>query len=140
MIEVTDEMKNEVMAFVINEFGEAYISSDFDGGAILKRVIELHEASKPKTKPEQPVAYYLPDQGGLHGADFRLISGISESEKKYFHNWLLLYTAPQTREPLTEEKCNELFQWYAMQANLLPNSITPLDMIRAVEKAHKIGV
>lgn len=125
MIEVTDEMLNVARSMQSFEL-------------MIKRIIELHEANKPK--PE-PVAYRWWNQGcNCDECDQYFYSEDPDFISK---NREPLYTTPPTREPLNETIIECIgykygfgtlegsieFTWY--------NSET-IDFARGIEQAHGI--
>jgi hypothetical protein len=80
--------------------------------------------AQPEQTEQEPVAW-MNDSGGCFLSD----------GNKYSENWIALYTAPPTREPLSEDVI-----WDNMPEN--PMECSALAFIRGVkfaEKAHGIG-
>lgn len=129
MIEVTDEMRN-----VLQKYTKGFSSE----GEAVDRIIELHEANKPK--PE-PVAYRWWNQGcNCDECDQYFYSEDPDFISK---NREPLYTAPPTREPLSEDKLDELINSCSVRYNqdvyVFDNSYDLIQFARAVEQAHGIG-
>ena len=126
MIEVSVDMLKAVYLYKTK-------TSNMTDAELAKRIIELHEASKPK--PE-PVGYIYPSS---YAKALR-----NESSCKMFvvpvtnldtgeESSLPLYTTPPTREPLSEGEINNI-------VFSLSKGSTLFDSARAVEQAHGIGV
>ena len=110
MIEATDEMLQ-----VLKDHCKFYIS-DTDA---IERIIELHEANKPK--PE-PVGYaWVVNNRVKMIADTELNSGFRP-----------LYTTPPTQEPLTPEEIGKIL-FLCRKGTMFPYSFA-----RDIEKAHGI--
>jgi len=111
MIKVTEEMLN-----VVDDYNsKARTMTDTE---LVKRIIELHEANKPK--PE-PFGYFKAEPFGWTDCD------------KDDEGAVAMYEAPPTRKPLSEIEINNIVE------EVLPSG-TMLDFIRAIEQAHGIGV
>ena len=121
MFEVTDEMKK----LVDDELGDIDIEYCHWGeyrDSTIKRIIELHEQSKPK--PE-PVGYaWVVNNRVKMIADTELNSGFRP-----------LYTTPPTREPLSEDEAWEM--WANIKGGNVSKAVHAF--ARAIEQAHGIG-
>lgn len=123
MIEVTYEMVDAAaQAFTTKPTEATYVVAR----RMIEAALKVHEANKPK--PE-PVAYT--SRGELedlfYQAEMKAFSDKSDI------NDMPLYTAPPTREPLSEHEVNNIV------FNLSKGS-TLFDFARLVEQAHGIGV
>ena len=77
-------------------------------------------------QPEQEPVAWMNDSGGCFLSD----------GNKYSENWTALYTAPQEREPLSEDKLDVL-----AEANITDEGIAGYYLgFRDAEKMHGIGV
>ena len=135
MIEVTDEMKNLIEGF---ERSGNYAED------VAKRIIELHEQSKPK--PE-PVVWVVWNGWKPVGVTLDEEKAITYAQSKQQHSDLSgdfnayrvapFYTTPPTREPLSEEEIEKLVPWQGDSKDPFFNRI---EFARAIEQAHGIGV
>lgn len=119
MIEVTNAMIE-----AIKEYGELVNKSPEE---LAKRIIELHEQSKPKSKP---VGVFIPKING----DWEYYGRADE----YFDEDVAipLYRNPPTREPLSEEDRNKIKRkLYGIEVDFNFD-----ELVDEIEKAHKIGV
>ena len=81
--------------------------------------------NQPEHTEQEPVAW-MNDSGGCFLSD----------GNKYSENWTALYTAPQEREPLSEDKLDVL-----AEANITDEGIAGYYLgFRDAEKMHGIGV
>lgn len=121
MIEVTNEMLDLMEDWACQDEVNRHSAINY-----VFNIIKLHEANKPK--PE-PVAYT--SRGELedlfYQAEMKAFSDKSDI------NDMPLYTAPPTREPLSEDEIKDIIE------DVLPHG-TMGDLVRAIEKAHGIGV
>ena len=124
MIEVTDE---QVRAIVKDEIENVTTAEMVMFLTVSKRIIELHEANKPK--PE-PVAYKICNPAGCV-----LVESKRQAEKLASEygdgTYQPLYTTPPTREPLSDDEINNIV------FNLSKGS-TLFDFAHLVEQAHGI--
>ena len=90
-------------------------------------LLRAHEALQKRTSQEsrqvEPVAWITP------GQDLHLVN------YEGFQDWVPLYTAPPTREPLTDEQIIKVIETVADSRFAGPLG----DLVRAVERAHGIG-
>lgn len=129
MIKVTDEMIG-----LIKEYNELINKSPDE---LAKQIIELHEQSKPK--PE-PVGYAYPSQyaEALENEGCFLVfvvpvTNLDTGEESS----LPLYTAPPTREPLSQSDLGIFIGEFLMIEKPLKNLS---HFARIIEQAHGIGV
>ncbi len=118
MIKVTDEMRE----YFNNELWDINIDHpewEQHTSRVMKRIIELHEANKPK--PE-PVGY-----AWIVGDQIQKLADV-----KLNNSFVPLYNAPPTREPLSEGEINNI-------VFRLSKGSTLFDFARAIEQAHGIG-
>ena len=115
VIKVTDQMLHAVYE---------YMEGEYEDDELVKRIIELHEANKPK--PE-PVAWMSPNKERLE---------FSRIDTVYGSHTIPLYTTPPTREPLSEEEIEKLVPW---QGDPKDPFFSRIDFARAIEQAHGIG-
>lgn len=121
MIKVTNEM-----VILIEEYIETFQEHLYHNAEELARkIIELHEQSKPKPEPYGYV-------NGISSTDLWFPQDLSDSAKNS-DRWTPLYTTPPTRETLSED---EVWRIYDEGDNVS----SALEFARAVEKAHGIGV
>lgn len=122
MIEVTDEMLKVARSMQSFEL-------------MIKRIIEIHEANKPK--PE-PVAYRWWNQGcNCDDCDQYFYSEDPDFISK---NREPLYTTLPTREPLSEEFLMALAEECTAQFFNGVHQNATIHFARLVEQAHGIGV
>ena len=125
MIEVTNEMLALLREYQMGAYGE--LDDDCDK-RMIAALIELHEQSKPN--PE-PVAYKICNPAGCV-----LVESKRQAEKLASEygdgTYQPLYTAPPTREPLSEHEVNNI-------VFSLSKGSTLFDFARLVEQAHGIG-
>lgn len=128
MIEVTDEMLKVARSMQSFEL-------------MIKRIIELYEANKPKL---EPVAYisFKHDSGGW-------LAKPHEAEKlnTLGADFQPLYTTPPTPEPLSEVEILKLalrdcypIQFVDRSYGITLDKVTVVDFARLIEQAHGIGV
>ena len=110
MIKVTDEMLEAVFQ---------YMEGEYEEDTLVKRILELHEANKPKPKAVG-YAWIVGDQ----------IQKLADT--KLNNSFVPLYTTPPTREPLSEGEINNI-------VFSLSKGSTLFDFARLVERAHGIG-
>lgn len=130
MIEVTDEMVQVLASFFVTDVTEVVVRTH----SVAKRIIELHEANKPKP---DPVGYIYPSS---YAKALR-----NESSCKMFvvpvtnldtgeESSLPLYTAPPTREPLSDDEISKIL-FLCRKGTMFPHNFA-----RDIEQAHGIGV
>lgn len=133
MIEVTDEMRE----YFNNELWDINFDHpkwEQHTSRVMKRIIELHEANKPK--PE-PVAYRWWNQGcNCDECDQYFYSEDPDFISK---NREPLYTTPPTREPFSEEFLMALAEECTAQFFNGVHQNATIHFARAVEQAHGIG-
>lgn len=119
MIEVTDEMLKVARSMQSFEL-------------MIKRIIELHEQSKPKPEPV-----------GWAMCRFEHIFETNEWAEKYREDWNMhdepitpIYTTPPTQEPLTKEQRGAILKALSNRND----GYNVDDVIDETEKAHGIGV
>lgn len=120
MIEVTDEMLKVARSMQSFEL-------------MIKRIIELHEQSKPKL---EPIGYIYPSEykKALQDKSCCLMFTVpvtnmdTEEESS-----IALYTTPPTREPLSDEQLATII------TNAYRYDYTHYDLARTIEQAHGIG-
>ena len=113
-----------------------------DRNSKAREALEAYEQSKPK--PE-PVAYRFPYAHSIN-VDGEVVYQYSH-RKDDFGKWYKaepLYTTPPTREPLSEDKLDELINSCSVRYNqdvyVFDNSYDLIQFARAIEQAHGIGV
>ena len=119
MIEITDEMRE----YFNNELWDINIDHpewEQHTSRVMKRIIELHEANKPK--PE-PVGYGLVIKGVLHAT----------KDEAGSVGFVPLYITPPTREPLTPQEVSKILFECRKGTTMFWN------FAKAVEQAHGIG-
>ena len=126
MIEVTDEMRKAAMEMSAKASRDSLkgVTNPFD--ELIKRIIKLHEANKPKPEPVGFISFK--HNGWLvkpHEA---------ERMKNIDAEFQPLYTAPPTREPLSDEELSNLYLIVYKEAE------TYYKFARLIEQAHGIGV
>ena len=122
MIEITDEMRE----YFNNELWDINIDHpewEQHTSRVMKRIIELHEANKPK---REPVGY-----AWIIGEQIQKLADV-----KLNNSFVPLYTTPPTREPLSEEEIERLVPWQGDPKDPFFNRIK---FARLVEQAHRIG-
>ena len=128
MTEITEEILKVVKELIVKAV------SDFDSTDHIKRIISLHDQSKPK--PE-PVAYRWWNQGcNCDECDQYFYSEDPDFISK---NREPLYAALPTREPLSEEFLMALAEECTAQFFNGVHQNATIHFARAVEKAHGIG-
>ena len=135
MIEVTDEMRD----IFDNELWDVSFNHQLwktQRDKVIKRIIELHEQSKPKPEPYGYV-------NGISSTDLWFPQDLSDSAKNS-DRWTPLYTTPPTREPLSVAELDELWKASYKEHDdgekVLQNRKRRLKRFaRAIEKAHGIG-
>ena len=116
MIEVTDEMRNALI-----DYRSKHCTMTDD--ELIKRIIELHKANKPKTEPYG----WWSDRYG---------DWCNEDDKGAFP----LYTTPPTREPLSEDVIVDAYENSGYKQTLRPQDrFAVMAFARAIEQAHGIG-
>lgn len=118
---ITDEMK----ALVDNELGDidtGYCHWGEYRDSTIKRIIELHEQSKPKPEPY----CYISENTGECVLPHELPEDLKISGR-----WKPLYTTPPTRELLSGYKLADMWKM---------SGESFIGFARMVEQAHGIGV
>jgi hypothetical protein len=150
MIEVTDEMLKVARSMQSFEL-------------MIQRIIELHEANKPKPEPvglgeewmpciKLPVIVHVRKQRqdeqhvstreGITPVkpDDLIMRGVSGEEyligSEIFNKTYTLDTTTLTREPLSEEEIEKLVPW---QGDSKDPFFSRIEFARAIEKAHGIS-
>ena len=119
MIEVTEEMR--CIVHKLDTLSGEYVDNvDY----VIRSIIELHEANKPKPEPVG-YAWIVGDQ----------IQKLSDA--KLNKSFVPLYTTPPTREPLSDEQIDALVPW---QGDPKDPYFSRIEFARAIEQAHGIGV
>lgn len=127
MIEVTDEMLKVARSMQSFEL-------------MIKRIIELHEASKPK---HEPVGYIYPSEykKALQDKSCCLMFTVpvtnmdTEEESS-----IALYTTQPTREPLSEDVIVDAYENSGYKQTLRPQDrFAVMSFARAIEQAYGIG-
>lgn len=145
-MEVTDEMITKVVNY-FNTTGSTTPDDRVWLSGAIKPIIELHEANKQK--PE-PVGYAYPSQyaealenEGCFMVFVVPVTNLDTGEESS----LPLYTAPPTREPLSEVEILKLalrdcypIQFVDRSYGITLDKVTVVDFARLIEQAHGIGV
>ena len=119
MIEVTDEMLKVARSMQSFEL-------------MIKRIIELHEQSKPKQEPYR----YISENTGECVLPHELPEDLKISGR-----WKPLYDTPPTREPLSEDVIVDAYENSGYKQTLRPQDrFAVMAFARAIEQAHGIGV
>ena len=121
MIEVTDEMLQVARSMKSFE-------------SMIKHIIELHEANKPKPEPVGYIYKHRLEQMLNSKVDndcnfFPIKDNIPKAIfDRHRDKYIALYTTPPTREPLSEDELDELFMRFDRDSSFR-------DIARAVEQA-----
>jgi hypothetical protein len=104
---------------------ECNLDDDVMLGWFANAMMAMHNRIYQTTQPEQEPVAWMNDSGGCFLSD----------GNKYSEQWTPLYTAPQKREPLSEDKLDVL-----AEANITDEGIAGYYLgFRDAEKYHGIG-